>query len=115
MPDDTPQTAAPTVEKVVETRETTKASTEAAAAAVVSPAPATVADDSTRFWLGFIVILQFLVVIGFIVYRTATKESNNAEMMILGAEIGFVTTVLNYYFGSSSGSTAKSALLEKRP
>ena len=113
MPDpETPQ-APPTVEKVVETKETTKASTEAAAAQVISPAPAIVADDGARWWLAFAVIIQFLVVIGFIIYRTNANETNNAEMMILGAEIGFVTTVLNYFFGSSSGSTAKSALLEK--
>lgn len=109
MPDETP-----TVEKVVETKETTKASTEAAAAAVISPTPALVADDNSRKYLAVIVVVQFLALVAFIIYRTNSGEVNNAEMMILGAEIGFVTTVLNYYYGSSSGSTAKSAMLEAK-
>ena len=103
----------PTLEKTTETRETTKASTETAAAAVISLAPAVVADDSSRWWLGLIVILQFLALVGYIVFSTKTHEATNAEMMVLGAEIGFITTLLNYYYGSSSGSTAKSAMLEK--
>ena len=75
-----------------------------------APLPPVVADDNARKWLAVAVIVQFLVVIGFIVSKGG--ETNNAEMMVLGAEIGFVTTVLSYYFGSSSGSTSKSATIE---
>ncbi len=72
---------------------------------------AAVGDDKTRKYLAVAVIVQFLLVIGF--YAMRRTEATNAEMMILGAEIGFVSTVLGYYFGSSSGSTRKSELLEK--
>jgi hypothetical protein len=105
-----PDEVKPTVEKVVETKETTKASTDVAAAAVISPAPATVADDGARKVLALAVIVQFLALVAYWIYLG--KPIDNIQM-VLGAEISFVSMVLNYYFGSSSGSTAKSALLEK--
>jgi hypothetical protein len=105
-----PDEVKPTVEKTVETKETTKASTEASAAALVSPPLAIVADDRARKWLAFAVIAQFLVLIAFMIY--IGKKIDDTQM-ILGAEIGFVSIVLNYYFGSSSGSTSKGQILEK--
>jgi hypothetical protein len=96
--------APPTVEITVEKHETVKTSGD--------PPPAVIADDNPRKYLAVAVIAQFLLVVGYIVYAVKGVEASNAEMMILGAEIGFVTTVINYYFGSSSGSTSKSQLLE---
>ena len=71
--------------------------------------PPPVADDNARKVLTGAVVVQFVIVIAYIIHSTVAKEASNAEMMILGAEIGFVTTLLNYYFGSSSGSTLKSS------
>ena len=106
MPDE-PTT--PTVETTV--TQTSKATGEAATAP--PPAPPPIPDDTPRFWLGLAVVVQFVAVISYMIY-TSTKLDNT--QMILGAEITFMTTVLNYYFGSSSGSTTKSALLEaKKP
>ncbi len=62
--------------------------------------PTVTTDDRTRKYLAVAVIVQFLLVIGF--YAMRRTEATNAEMMILGAEIGFVSTVLQYYFGSSA-------------
>jgi hypothetical protein len=77
------------------------------------PPPAIIADDNARKYLAAFVIVQFSVVIGYYIYA-GTKLDNT--QMILGAEITFMTSVLNYYFGSSSGSTAKSAVLDiKKP
>jgi hypothetical protein len=81
------------------------------AATQQAPPPAVVADDNARKILALAVIVQFLVVVGYIVYRAQAGAASNAEMIILGAENVFVTTVLNYYFGSSSGSTAKSVFM----
>jgi hypothetical protein len=63
-------------------------------------------DTHARFWLGIIIIAQFVVLIAFIQY--SGKQLPDSQL-ILGAEIGFVATVLNYFFGSSSGSVTKSA------
>jgi hypothetical protein len=97
--------ADPTVETTVTEKKTGEAATSP------TPAPAAVADDTPRFYLGLAVVIQFVAVIAYMIY-TSTKLDNT--QMILGAEITFMTTVLNYYFGSSSGSTTKSALLESK-
>lgn len=98
----------PSVETTV--TQTSKAVGEAA---TNPPAPPPIPDDTPRFWLGLAIVGQFVLVIGYMIY-TGTKLDNT--QMILGAEITFMTTVLNYYFGSSSGSTSKSAALEaKKP
>jgi len=63
-------------------------------------------DTSARFFIGIFIILQFVLLIAYIVYRGTPLPDSQ---LILGAEIGFVTVVLQYFFGSSSGSVTKSA------
>ncbi len=99
----------PTVEKVVETKETTKASTDAAAAAVISPAPAVVADDAIRKWLAGIDAIVFLVLVGGICFYLIYHQGS------VGTDvIAIITIERNYFYGSSSGSTAKSTMLDKK-
>jgi hypothetical protein len=103
-------TPPPKVEKHTQTTETVTTT-----GPPVQPAPPQIiADDNARKYLAVAVILQFLVVVGFIIYTGKGAPASNTELMILGAEVTFVTTVLNYYFGSSSGSTAKSAAVGDR-
>ena len=99
-------------EPVVETTATTTTKASGEAALQPPPPPPVIADDNARKYLAAFVILQFMVVIGYYLY--AGNKLDNTQM-ILGAEITFMTSVLNYYFGSSSGSTAKSAVMEKKP
>lgn len=89
---------------------TTKATTEAGAAAVLAPPATPQADDNIRKVLAIAVLVQFLALVGYMMWLG--KKIDDTQM-ILGAEIGFVSMVLNFYFGSSSGSAAKSALLAK--
>jgi len=63
-------------------------------------------DTVARFVLGVIVIAQFVLLVAYVIY--AGKQLPDSQL-ILGAEIGFVTVVLQYFFGSSSGSVTKSA------
>jgi len=63
-------------------------------------------DTVARFILGLVVIAQFVVLVAYIVY--AGKQLPDSQL-ILGAEIGFVSIVLQFFFGSSSGSVTKSA------
>ena len=66
-------------------------------------------DTRARFWLGVLIIVQFVLLISYIEFTG--KELPDSQL-IIGAEIGFVSIILNYFFGSSSGSTTKSASTE---
>jgi len=63
-------------------------------------------DTVARFIIGVLIILQFVILIAYIQY--SGKQLPDSQL-ILGAEISFVSLVLNYFFGSSSGSVTKSA------
>ena len=63
-------------------------------------------DTKARFWLAVAVIAQFVLLVGYISVKGANLPDSQ---LILGAEISFVTMILNYFFGSSSGSVTKSA------
>jgi small neutral amino acid transporter SnatA (MarC family) len=63
-------------------------------------------DTRARFIIGLFIILQFVVLIGFVIVKGQNLPDSQ---LIIGAEIGFVSIVLNYFFGSSSGSVTKSA------
>ena len=110
MADDIPPVVGKTTTTAGAT-ETTKATTEASAAAVISPPPNPIADDNARKVLALAVVAQFLALLGYMIYQGKPIEN---MQLIVGAEISFVTTVLNYYFGSSSGSTSKQAALDAK-
>ena len=63
-------------------------------------------DTRARFILGIAIIVQFVLLVAYVSYR---GQSLPDSQLILGAEISFVTIVLNFFFGSSSGSVTKSA------
>ena len=63
-------------------------------------------DTQARFVIGIVIIAQFVLLVAYISYRGMQLPDSQ---LILGAEISFVTIVLNYFFGSSSGSVTKSA------
>lgn len=63
-------------------------------------------DTRARFWIGIAIIVQFVLLVAYVSYRTTPLADSQ---LIIGAEISFVSIVLNYFFGSSSGSVTKSA------
>lgn len=103
--------AIPALEKTTKTEETVKSTGQAATqAAPPEPPPA---DNLIRGILAIAVLLQFTAVIGYMLVL-GTKLSDGQTGQILIAEVSFVTVVLSYFYGSSSGSTAKSQILERR-
>lgn len=63
-------------------------------------------DTMARFILGVVIIIQFVCLVAYINY--SGKQLPDSQL-IIGAEISFVSVVLSYFFGSSSGSVTKSA------
>ena len=80
-----------------------------AASTASQPAP------SEPFWakpsIGIFSFVVFAAAL-FVTWKTDQKEAFN---LLIGAVIANVTTVIGYYFGSSSGSAQKTALLATRP
>lgn len=72
-------------------------------------------DTRARFLIGIGIIVQFVLLIGFVIYKGQYGQVLPDSQLIIGAEIGFVVTVLNYFFGSSSGSVTKSASKGEQP
>jgi hypothetical protein len=77
------------------------------------PAPAT--PSSEPVWakpsIGIYALTLFVLALGVAVYA---KNENGIALMI-GAIISNATTVIGYYFGSSSGSTKKTDLMAANP
>jgi uncharacterized membrane protein YhaH (DUF805 family) len=63
-------------------------------------------DTRARFWLAVLVLIQFVLYIGYVEVRDVKIPDSE---LIIGAQISFVTMVLGFFFGSSSGSVTKSA------
>jgi hypothetical protein len=106
-----PTPVTPVVEKVIETKE--KVTSTGEVAIKTQPPTPTPPDNFIRGILAVAVLLQFTSVIGYMLV-VGTNLSDGQTGQILIAEVSFVTVVLSYFYGSSSGSTAKSAMLEKK-
>ena len=68
-------------------------------------------DTRARFWLAVLIIAQFVLLIAYIEF--SGKELPDSQLLI-GGQLGFISLILNFYFGSSSGSTTKSASTETK-
>lgn len=55
-----------------------------------------------------IVLAMIVILVG--LYAMIFRELND---MVLGAMIGYISLVLNYFFSSSSGSTAKDKIIQE--
>lgn len=62
-----------------------------------------------------IIVISFIFVIFFsIFYKKVdfTQNQYNLLFLVLGSLLGFATSILNYYFGSSDSSASKNAVIE---
>lgn len=125
MSDEILEPVAPTIEKVVETHETT--TTKGDANQLQADHPSTAVDDEIRRKMGLFVLwsdgLTAIVVIGmlFLFSNYLAKETFGTVATLAGGIIGYrardTSTVINYIFGSSSGSaqTRNELLARGRP
>lgn len=100
---------------VVEKTTTEKSSGEAALAQPPAPAPAS--DDNARKYLALATICSYGVFISLVVWLLVFHSDKISSVVatllgtILGTQASNVQSVYQYYYGSSSGSTAK----DKKP
>lgn len=69
--------------------------------------------DSMPLVLSLTVNLLFFGVVGFLMFRTVPPESKDIILLLLGALTAGWKDILGYYFGSSSGSARKDAIIHK--
>ena len=72
---------------------------------------ATGEKDTNLYVLAWIVVAGFFVLILVMAFTEGSFKDNPALMMLIGALSAGFGSVLNYFFGSSSGSKSKSAAL----
>ena len=70
----------------------------------------TVTDDRARFFLAGVILITFGIYLFEIIFG-----GTHADATLVGAGLGYLaanaTAVVNYFYGSSSGSRAKDSLL----
>lgn len=59
-------------------------------------------------------VLSLVIFCGCLIVSFYAKDSQ-MELLVVGAAIANATTVVNYWLGSSSGSTQKTELLDSKP
>lgn len=70
--------------------------------------------DWLRYILASIVVTGFFLLLYVLLYTPV--KATNAEILniVIGALIGSFTTIIGYFFGSSSGSAEKTKLLNEK-
>lgn len=69
--------------------------------------------DKTPQYLAAVSFIGFFGVLAMIMFADIPDKAHDALMLMLGALSTMVMGVIQYYFGSSSGSAAKSAMIDK--
>ena len=70
--------------------------------------------DRMPMILGIAANIGFLSTVGFLLFRTMPVESKDVLLLLLGALTATFKDVYGYYFGSSSGSSKKDDILNRK-
>ena len=65
--------------------------------------------------LAFLVVIVFVTSMWFLLKNDIDRSMRDALLIMVGSLGSAFGAVMNYYFGSSSGSAAKTELLSKDP
>jgi lipopolysaccharide export LptBFGC system permease protein LptF len=69
--------------------------------------------DYAMYILGTLITLCFFFILALLVFRPVPEENNNVLYLIIGALIGYMGSIVTYFFGSSAGSAEKSEIISK--
>jgi hypothetical protein len=90
---------------------------QSARSADVEKTKATGSRDINLYVLSWVVIAGFFVLVGILIFKQIPDSNQTAKValpMLFGALISGFKDVLGYFFGSSKGSSDKTALLAKK-
>lgn len=67
--------------------------------------------DVAMYVLGAIITVCFFVIIGLLIFTPMPTENSEVLYLAIGALIGFAGSVVNWFYGSSKGSSEKNEIL----
>jgi hypothetical protein len=68
--------------------------------------------DIFMYGLGALISICFFVVLYLLIFKPIPAENRDVFYLILGALIGLESTIVNYFYGSSRGSSEKSEIIK---
>lgn len=71
--------------------------------------------DVYFYSIGALFVVGFFVCLGLVIFRAFPQENNAIINVMFGCLIAGVSTILNYFYGSSKGSADKNDLLNNKP
>lgn len=71
-------------------------------------------SDINLYILAWVMIVGFFTLMSILFYHPVPEDSGGVIFMLFGALASAFGAVIQYFFGSSAGSTAKTALLSKK-
>jgi drug/metabolite transporter (DMT)-like permease len=69
--------------------------------------------DLFMYVLGAVISICFFVVIGLLIFQGMPEQNSEVLYLAIGALIGFTGSVVNYFYGSSKGSSDKNEMFKK--
>jgi hypothetical protein len=72
------------------------------------------AKDLAMYILGALITVCFFVVLYLLILNPTPPDNKDVLYLIIGALIGFEGAIVNYFYGSSKGSSDKNELLNNK-
>lgn len=70
--------------------------------------------DYAMYILGALLTICFFLTLAFLIFKPMPQENKDVLYLAIGALIGFMGTVVTYFYGSSAGSAAKSEIMAQQ-
>lgn len=67
--------------------------------------------EAYLYILGAILVISFMVLLALLIFKAVPEPNSELLYLTVGALIGFVGSVVSYFFGSSLGSKQKTEIM----
>jgi drug/metabolite transporter (DMT)-like permease len=68
-------------------------------------------SDAYMYILGALVVLGFLALLAILIFKGVPEQNSELLYLSVGALIGMASGVINYFYGSSKGSSDKTQIM----